>query len=139
MGKPAIRDDDEPDPNSVTEMIDRLPSEFRELVCEHYAEEPGVVERLMQLLGMTPVEPIPVPSPREERLRDPFHLSRADCIALKAWWKINRAKALIRWVKKQAKQKEQEEFNDRFLGEGWRERAEQRRKAKETPKIKRRI
>jgi hypothetical protein len=127
MAQSAIKPDDDDDSGSAVriEMLDRLPPEFREPVYKHYAEELGVVERLMQLLGMKPETPIPGP----EIVEIMGKLYGIDCNVRRALWEVKEAKRLIKWVKWQKKKKEQEEYNDRLLGKDWRER--QRREIRE--------
>jgi hypothetical protein len=54
MTKAALKAAD--DPTILMGIVDRLPSEFRELVYKHYMQERGVVEKLEHLLDMTPEE-----------------------------------------------------------------------------------
>lgn len=123
MSEPAIRDDDEPDTVKVMELVDRLPPEFRELVCEHYAEEPWIVDKLIRLLAMTP----------QQQRAEVAEVRKADygsCGERYANWEVIEAYRLIKWVRQKEKWKAQDDFNDRLLGKGWRERAEQQRREK---------
>ena len=123
LGKPALADDD---------PIEGLPPEFRQLVYQHYSEEPGVI----RLLGMTPAER--KAEARKRKAGRAAWRTRDDSCSeyearLKPIWEVREIERLIRWVK----WKKQEDFMSKLFGADWREKAEKRRRAK-MPKFPRR-